>query len=127
MNPRILNSITYAALSLGVVFTTVSLAHDGAGGASLRSDLALWSLLPYAVLLLSTLLARSSRKAFAALSVAILCSASALFYYGQAVFTHPTYLNGIIFAILPTYQVIPAAILLAVLFFTRASNANRNV
>jgi len=107
MNPRILNTITYATLGLGAIFTTVSLAHDGAGGVSLRGDLALWSLLPYAVLLLSTVLARSSRKAFAVFSISILCSTSALFYYGQAVITHPTDLSGMIFAMLPTYQVIP--------------------
>jgi len=126
MNPRPLNTATFAALGFGALFTAVALAHDGAGGVSLLTSLALWTLLPYAVVLISAAYARSNRKALAVLSIAILCSASAFLYYGQAVFLHPTYLSGIVFAILPTYQVVPATILLAILFFTRASNANRN-
>jgi hypothetical protein len=126
MNPRFLKMATHVTLGLGALFTAVALAHDGAGGVSLFTELALWTLLPFALVLVAVVFAHSRGRALAVLVTALVCSASAFLYYGQAAFTHRTYLSGVVFALLPTYQVIPAAILLVILFFTRHSNANRN-
>ena len=88
--------------------------------------IAIWALVPYAVLLASSALAGTRGRALAAFIVSLLASGFALFVYGDALFVHTSSTGGLVFLFIPLYQLIPAVILLAFLFFSRPSDANRN-
>ena len=126
MNPQQSKTATQATLGCGALVTIAALAHAGGGASSLLSGFTIWPLLPYAVLLASSAFASTSGRALAAFIVSLLAAGFALLVYGDALFGHTSSMSGLVFVFIPLYQLIVAVILLAVLFFSRPSNANRN-
>jgi hypothetical protein len=128
MNPQQSKAATKATLGLGALCTIAALAYATGGASSLlkAGHLAIWSLLPYAVLLVSTALAGTRGRALAAFIVSVLVSGYGLFIYSDALFVHLSSTGGLVFLFIPLYQLITAIIFLLVLFFSRHSDVNRN-
>ena len=122
------DKITVASLAtLGVgVLVTGSALVETAGPAALLSGFSLLALSPYAVLAGACLLAASSRgRAIATLVVCVLATACAIYLYGDLIFLHPGSMNGLVFFLVPFYQLPVAILLLIVMFFTRLWNKGR--
>ena len=103
------------------------MAYAGNGASSLLMLCAfvIWALLPYAVLLACSALTGTRGRGLAAFIVSLLASGLALLVYCDAMFVHTNSTSGLVFLAIPLYQFITAVILLAVLFFSRPSDASR--
>jgi hypothetical protein len=108
-----------AALGLGAFATGAALVH-AAGFSTLLSGFSLLAFSPYAVFCGACLLADNSRgRAIATLVVCALATACALFCYGDLIFLNPGSMSGLVFLLVPFYQLPVAILLLVVVFFTR--------
>jgi hypothetical protein len=118
---------TLATLGLGALLTGAALVHAG-GFSALISEYTLLPLSPYAIFCGACFLARTSLgRAMATLVVCVLATALAIYYYVDFIYLNSGSMNGLVFFLVPFFQ-LPAAILLfIVVFFTRPrrrSNAN---
>jgi hypothetical protein len=104
MNPQQSKAATKATLGLGALCTIAALAYATGGASSLlkAGHLAIWSLLPYAVLLVSTALAGTRGRALAAFIVSVLVSGYGLFIYSDALFVHLSSTDSYFFSSLST-------------------------
>jgi hypothetical protein len=108
-----------ATLGLGALATAAALVR-AAGFSALLSGFSLLALSPYAVFCGACFLAGSSRgRALATLVVCALATAGAIFFYGDLIFLHPGSMSGLVFLLVPFYQLPAAILLLVVVFFTR--------
>jgi len=108
-----------AMLGLGALATGAALVR-AAGFSSLLSGFSLLALSPYAILCGACFLADSSRgRAIATLVVCALVTAFAIFLYGDLIFLHSGSMSGLVFLLVPFYQLPAAILLLVVVFFTR--------
>ena len=108
-----------ATLGLGALATSAAFAQ-AAGFSALLSEFSLLALSPYAVFCGACFLADSSRgRAIATLAVCALATAFAIFFYGDFIFFNPGSMSGLVFLLVPFYQLPVAILLLVVLFFTR--------
>lgn len=119
MTLRKVTLASLAILGLSAFFTGAALAH-AAGFSALLSGFGALALCPYAVLCGSCFLADSSRgRAIAALVVCAVAAACAIFFYGDLIFLNPGSMSGLVFLLVPFYQLPAAILLLVVVFFTR--------
>ena len=108
-----------AILGLGVFATAAAFVH-AAGFHALLSGFSLLALSPYAVLCGACFLAnRSPTRAFVTLVVCTLATACALFFYGDLIFLNPGSMSGLVFLLVPFYQLPAAILLLIAMFFIR--------
>ena len=108
-----------ATLALGAFATGAALVQ-AAGISALFSGFSLLALSPYAVFGGACFLADSSRgRAVAALVGCALATACAIFFYGNLIFLNPGSMSGLVFLLVPFYQLPAAILLLVVVFFTR--------
>lgn len=108
-----------ATLGLGALATGAALVQ-AAGFSALLSGFSLLALSPYAVFGGACFLAGSSRgRAIATLVVCALATAGAIVFYGDLIFLHPGSMSGLVFLLVPFYQLPAAILLLVVMFFTR--------
>ena len=108
-----------ATLGLGALATGAALVHAG-GFSALLGGFGLFALSPYAVFCGGCFLAGSSRgRAIATLIVCALATGCAIFLYGDLIFFHPGSMSGLVFLLVPFYQLPAAILLLVVVFFTR--------
>jgi hypothetical protein len=108
-----------ATLGLGALATGAALMQAG-GLAALLSGFSLLALSPYAVFCGACFLADSSRgRAIATLIVCALATAGAIYFYSRLIFLEPGSMSGLVFLLVPFYQLPAAILLLAVVFFTR--------
>jgi hypothetical protein len=108
-----------ATLGVGALATGAALARAG-GFSALLTGFSLLALSPYAVFCGTCILANSSRgRAIATLVVCALATACAIFFYGDLIFLNPGSMSGLVFLLVPFYQLPVAIILLVVMFFTR--------
>ena len=106
-------------LGLGAVATGAALVQ-AAGFSALLGRFSLLALSPYAVFCGACFLADSSRgRAIATLVVCALATACAIFFYGDLIFLHPGSMSGLVFLLVPFYQLPAAILLLVVVFFAR--------
>ena len=111
-----------ATLGLGALTTGTALVK-AAGFSALVSGFSLSALSPYAVFCGACFLADSSRgRAIATLVVCALATAFAIFFYGDFIFLNPGSMSGLVFLLVPFYQIPAAILLLVVVFFTRPRN-----
>jgi len=117
-----------ATVGLGALVTGAALVQ-AAGFSGLLSEFSLLALSPYAVFCGACFLAGSSRgRAIATLVVCALATACAIFYYGDLIFLNPGSMSGLVFFLVPFYQLPAAILLLVVLFFIRlCSRRSANV
>jgi hypothetical protein len=108
-----------ATLGLGALATGAALVQ-AAGFSALLTGFGLLALSPYAISCGACFLAGSSRGgAIATLVVCALATASAIFFYSDLIFLHPGSMSGLVFLLVPFYQLPAAILLLVVVFFTR--------
>jgi hypothetical protein len=108
-----------ATLGLGALVTGAALVQ-AAGFNSLLGEFSLLALSPYAVLCGACYLAGSSPgRAVATLVVCAVATAGAIYFYGRLIFLDPGSMSGLVFLLVPFYQLPVAILLLAVVFFTR--------
>lgn len=108
-----------ATLGLGTLATVAALVHAG-GFSALLNRFALLALIPYAVFGGACFLSTSNRvRAITTLGVCALATAFALFYYGDLIFLRPGSMSGLVFLLVPFFQLPAAIILLVVVFFNR--------
>jgi hypothetical protein len=116
-----------ATLGLGALVTGAALVQ-AAGFSALLSIFSLLALSPYALFCGACFLADSSRgRAIATLVLCALATACAIFFYGDLIFLYPGSMSGLVFFLVPFYQLPAAILLLVVVFFARPrsrSNAN---
>ena len=111
-----------ATLGLGALATGSALVQT-AGFSVLLSGFSLLALSPYAVFCGACFLADRSRgRAIATVVVCALATACAIFFYGELIFLHPGSMSGLVFLLVPFYQLPAAILLLVVVFFTRPRN-----
>ncbi|HEX4631847.1 MAG TPA: hypothetical protein VH188_12880 [Chthoniobacterales bacterium] len=108
-----------ATLGLGVLVTGAALVQ-AAGLGSLLSGFSLLALSPYVILCGTCYLVGSSPgRAIATLVVCAIATAGAIYFYGRLIFLEPGSMSGLVFLLVPFYQ-LPGAILLSlVMFFIR--------
>ena len=113
-----------ATLGLGALVTGRALVH-AAGFSVLLSGFSLLALSPYVIFCTACLLADDSRgRAIATLVVCALATACAVFFYGDLIFLNPGSMSGLVFLLVPFYQLPVAIVLLVVVFFTRRRNCS---
>jgi hypothetical protein len=122
MKPNQTNATTVAILVIGSFVTVAALVRGGGSIASLFSGFTVWALVPYGILFASSSLARTSGRALATLIVSSLATAFAVLIYFDAMFVSTSSTSALVFVFIPLYQLIVAAILFAVIFFTRTRN-----
>jgi len=111
-----------ATLGLATLATGAALVQ-AAGCSALLSRFSLLALSPYAVFCGACFLANSSRgRAIATLVVCALATACAIFFYGDLIFLNPGSMSGLVFLLVPFYQLPAAILLLVVVFFSRPRN-----
>ena len=115
------NIASFVTLGLGAAVTLAAFVH-AAGWPMLFDRLALLPFCPYALLCVACLLARSRGRAIANFIVAALAALFALYWYINLIFLHPASMNGLVFFLVPMFQLPAAIILLLVLLFTRHRN-----
>ena len=115
-------TVTAAIITIGALVAVAASWRGRPGAESLFSVLTVWTLTPYAVFFASWSLSRTRGRVLATLIVSAVATAFAAFVYGDAIFLHPTSALFFLFIFIPLYQLIAAAILLTVLFFTRTRN-----
>jgi hypothetical protein len=114
-----------ATLGLAAFATGTALVH-AAGFSTLLSGFSLLALSPYLVFCGACFLAGSSRgRAIATLVVCALATACAMFFYGDLIFVNPGSMSGLVFLLVPCYQLPVAILLLVVMFFTRPRRHSR--
>jgi len=114
-----------ATLGLGALITGAALAQ-AAGFAALLSGFSLLALSPYAILCGACFLAGNNRaRAIVTLVVCALAVACAIFFYGDLIFLNPGSMSGLVFLLVPFYQLPFATLLLVVVFFTRPRSRGR--
>ena len=113
-------------LAVGAVAALAWIAHLGGGLSSLLDLPTLWTLLPYALFFAASAFARSRGQARALLWVCALATLPALLLYVATFLVSFGFTNAIVLLFVPFYQVVPAAIMLAVLFFTRNDAASKS-
>ena len=113
------NTATIAVLAVGAFVTLAALLHGGGSLSSLLDGFTVWVLSPYAAFCASCSLARTQGRALATLIVSSLATAFAALLYGDAMFGHTSSTSALVFIFIPLYQLIAAAVLFGVLFFTR--------
>jgi hypothetical protein len=107
-----------ATLGLGALATGAALVQ-AAGFSALLSGFSLLALSPYAIFCGASFLAGSSRgRAIATLVVCALATAGAIFFYFDLIFLNPGSMSGLVFLLVPFYQLPAAILLLVVVFFT---------
>jgi hypothetical protein len=110
-------------LGLGALATGVALVH-AAGLATLLGGFSLLALSPYPVFGGACLLANRTRgRAIATLVVCALATAGAIYYYYRLIFLAPGSMSGLVFLLVPFYQLPAAILLLMVMFFCRLRRA----
>ena|SRR5438067_2211511 len=110
---------TLAALGLGALATGAALVHAG-GLPALISEYTLLPLSPYAIFCGACFLARTSLgRAIATLAVCVLATALAIYYYVDLIYLSSGSMNGLVFFLVPFFQLPVAILLLIVVFFTR--------
>src|SRR5438046_2525481 len=110
---------TLAILGLGAFATGAALAHAG-GFPALISQYTLLPLSPYAIFGGACFLARTSLgRAMATLVVCVLATALAIYYYVDLIYLRSGSMNGLVFFLVPFFQLPAAILLLIVVFFTR--------
>ena len=114
-----LTAATRIILAVGVVAALAWIAHMGGGVASLFDRLTLWALLPYALFFAASAFARTHGQARALLWVCALATLPAILLYVVTFLVSIGFTNALVLLFVPFYQVVPAVIMLAVLFFTR--------
>jgi|KBSMisStaDraftv2_1062788.scaffolds.fasta_scaffold531499_2 hypothetical protein len=108
-----------AAVGMGALATGAALVQ-AAGFFALLGGFSLLALSPYAVFCGACFLAGSSRgRAIATFVVCALATACAIFLYGDLIFLNPGSMSGLVFLLVPFYQLPAAILLLVVVFFTR--------
>ena len=108
-----------ATLGLGALGTVAALVQAG-GSSALLSTLALLALIPYAVFWGACFLSGNSRgRAIATLVICALATVFALVFYGNLIFLNPGSMSGLVFFLVPFFQLPVAILLLVVMFFTR--------
>ena len=113
------------AVALGGLATGAALVQT-AGFSALLSGFSLLALSPYAVFGGACFFADSSRgRAIVTLVVCALATACAIFFYGKLVFLDPGSMSGLVFFLVPFYQLPAAILLLVVVFFTRPRSRSR--
>ena len=106
-------------LGLGALGTVGALVQAG-GSSALLSTLALLALIPYAVFCGACFLSgNSGGRAIATLVICALATAFALVFYGNLIFLNPGSMSGLVFFLVPFFQLPVAILLLIVMFFTR--------
>jgi hypothetical protein len=119
MTFRKTTAASLATVGLGALTTGAALVK-AAGLAALLGQFGLLALSPYAIFGGTAFLADSSRgRAIATLVVCVLATAGAIFFYGDLIFLHPGSMSGLVFLLVPFYQLPSAILLLVVVFFTR--------
>ena len=114
-----------ATVGLGTLVTGAALVQ-AAGISALLSGFSLLALSPYALFCGACFLAGSSRgRAIATLVVCALATACAIFFYGDLIFLNPGSMSGLVFFLVPFYQLPAAILLLVVVFFTRPRRRSR--
>ena len=123
---------TLLTLGLGALATGIALGH-AAGLATLLGGFSLLALSPYAVFCGACLLANGTRgRAIASLVICALATIGAVYFYTRLIFLDPGSMSGLVFLLVPAYQLPAAILLLVVMFFSRprrnaASTPNREV
>ena len=113
-----------ATLALGLLVTGAALVQ-AAGFGALFSKFSLLALSPYLILSGACYLAASSRgRAIAALVVCAIATAGAIYFYGRLIFLEPGSMSGLVFLLVPFYQLPVAILLLGVIFLTRPRSGN---
>jgi hypothetical protein len=114
-------------LGLGALATGAALAQ-AAGLVALLSGFGLFALSPYVVFGGACFLANSSRgRAMATLVVCALATAGAIYFYGRLIFLEPSSMSGLVFLLVPFYQLPVAILLLVVVFFSRPRRRSSTV
>lgn len=114
-----------ASLALGAGVTTAALVR-AAGSSALLSEFSLLALSPYVLLCGVCFLAGSSRgRTIATLVVCALATAFAIYFYGDLIFLNPGSMSGLVFLLVPFYQLPVAILLLVVVFFLRLRSRRR--
>jgi len=117
-----LHRITMASLGtllLGASTTGAALLQAG-GLSVLLSGFSVLALSPYAFFGVAAFLANNTRgSAIATLVICTLATACAIFFYGDLIFLHPASMSGLVFFLVPFYQLPFAILLLIVMFFSR--------
>jgi len=108
-----------ATVGLGTLVTAATLVQ-AAGVSALLSRVSVLALSPYALFCGACFLADSSRgRAIATLVVCALATACAIFFYADLIFLNPGSMSGLVFLLVPFYQLPAAIVLLVVVYFTR--------
>jgi hypothetical protein len=108
-----------ATLGLGALATGAALMQAG-GLAALLTGFSLLALSPYAVFGGACFLADSTRgRAMATLIVCALATAGAIYFYSRLIFLESGSMSGLVFLLVPFYQLPAAILLLVVVFFAR--------
>ena len=119
MNLERVSTASLGILLLGASTTGATLVHAG-GFSVLVTGFSVLALSPYAFLAGAPFLANSSRgAAIATLVVCALATACAIFFYGDLIFLHPGSMSGLVFFLVPFYQLPVAVLLLVVMFLSR--------
>ena len=106
-------------LGLGALATGIALVH-AAGLAALLGGFSLLALIPYVVFWAACFLANSSHgRAIATLVVCGLATIGAVYFYARLIFLDPGSMSGLVFLLVPAYQLPAAILLLVVLFLSR--------
>jgi len=114
-----------ATLGVGAVFTGAALAH-AAGFPELLGGFSALAISPYAIFCGACFLANTSRgRAIVALVVCALGTAGAIYFYGRLIFLEPGSMSGLVFLLVPCYQLPAAILLLVVVFFSRPRSRRR--
>src|SRR5262245_8685110 len=110
---------TLATLGFGALATGAALVHAG-GSSALISEYTLLPLSPYLIFGGACFFARTSLgRAIATLVVCVLATALAIYYYVDFIYLNSGSMNGLIFFLVPFFQLPAAILLLIVVFFTR--------
>lgn len=110
-------------LGLGALATGIALVH-AAGLAALLGGFSLLALSPYAVFCATCFLANSSHgRAIATLVVCALATLGAVYFYARLIFVDPGSMSGLVFLLVPFYQLPAGILLLVVMFFCRLRRA----
>ena len=113
-------------LAIGTVAAVAWLLRADSGLSSLLNRLTLWTLLPYAIFFAASAFAGTRDRARSLLLVCALSTLVALLLYGATLLLSMGFTNALVLVFVPLFQLIPAVIVLAVLFFTRGAAASKS-
>ncbi len=106
-------------LGLGALVTAAALGH-AAGLAALLGRLSLLALSPYLIFGAACFLANGSHaRAMVTLVVCAVATVGAIYYYCCLIFLDPGSMSGLVFLLVPFYQLPVAILLLVVMSFSR--------